>query len=274
MGWNNDLACLWTKMVGPSRPTVSELTVYSKYAHALMEKKKRRLKLLVLGSTPEFRDWGFEENMEVWVMDANLDYHNTINREIRHKCIIDSEHYKESVVCGFWQDMDFIDEFDIIIGDLAIGNIPPERLEEFISKVKTALTKDGMFLGKSFFVPDDYKKVDFKELMKDYYNGAPYNPYSFLAFHLTMHCLDENNMLNFKKQYDFLQELHKQGIVKKETLTYFENVGWDTAMKFGFHCPKQSDYKHLLEKYLFIETTEYGQDIYSPYFPLYIATKK
>lgn len=273
MGWNNELACLWTKMVGPSRPTVSELTVYLEYVHRLMEKKKRRLRMLVLGSTPEFRDWGFEENMEVWVMDANLDYHNTINREIRHKCIIENEEYKETVICGFWQDMDFIDMFDIIIGDLAIGNIPPHRLEDFLSRVKIALREDGLFLGKSFFVPRDYKGVDFEELMANYYNGAPYNPYSLLSFHLTMCCLDENNMLDFKKQYDFLQGLHEKGIVKKETLSYFENVGWDNAMKFKFYCPNVWEYEALVNKYFSIVAVEYGKDIYSPYFPLYIITK-
>ena len=87
-GWNNNLALVWTHMVGPSRPTVSELYVYTKYAHKLLEAKKRKLKLLVLGSTPEFRDWGFEENMIVTVMDCNPDYHEAIGREIRHKSII------------------------------------------------------------------------------------------------------------------------------------------------------------------------------------------
>ena len=64
-GWNGNLARVWTKMVGPSRPTISELAVYSKYAKLIQNNSNHKLKLLVLGSTPEFRDWGYENNFEI-----------------------------------------------------------------------------------------------------------------------------------------------------------------------------------------------------------------
>lgn len=69
-GWNGNLARVWTKMVGPSRPTISELSVYSKYARLIQKSSNHKLNLLVLGSTPEFRDWGYENNFEITVMDC------------------------------------------------------------------------------------------------------------------------------------------------------------------------------------------------------------
>lgn len=69
-GWNGQLARIWTKMVGPSRPTISELAVYTKWAKIIQNNTSKRLKLLVLGSTPEFRDWGYENNFEITVMDG------------------------------------------------------------------------------------------------------------------------------------------------------------------------------------------------------------
>lgn len=98
-GWNGQLARIWTKMVGPSRPTISELAVYTKWAKIVQNSTHRWLKLLVLGSTPEFRDWGYENNFEITVMDCNQDYHEEIFREIRHKCI------QEKFLCAKWQDL-------------------------------------------------------------------------------------------------------------------------------------------------------------------------
>lgn len=273
-GWNNNLALVWTHMVGPSRPTISELSVYTKYAHILMQAKKRRLKLLVLGSTPEFRDWGFEENMEVTVMDCNLDYHNAISREIRHKSILDGSQGAEKLLCEKWQNLHAKNEYDIIIGDLAIGNIPPNELEDFLHKVSVALTDDGLFLGKSFFVPKNYKTLHPRELIKRYYDGPPYHPYSALSFDLTIYSLDENYMLSFQRQYHELEMLFSEGLIKPETMSYFDNVGWNHDMKFEFYVPPVELYEGLLNKYMNIYCVEYGQDIYSPNFPLYITTKK
>lgn len=271
-GWNSNLALLWTRMVGPSRPTISEICIYTKYTHELQEKLNRRLDILILGSTPEFRDWAFEENMKVTVIDGNIDYHNEISRELRHKSIIDEQ--EERLVVKRWEDMDFDNEFDIIIGDLAIGNIQPNKLEQFIVNVQKGLRRGGLFLGKSFFVPKGYKTTTPEELVKNYYSqGSYYHPYSFLVFDLTMYCIDKNNMLDFKVMYDELIKLKKENLITDETMSHFEGIGWDTEMKFKFHVPKVEDYEDLINKYMNIKNVEYGIDVYSKNFPLYIAEK-
>ena len=45
-------------------------------------------------------------------------------------------------------------------------------------------------------------------------------------------------------------------------------------MKFEFYVPPVELYEELLNKYMKIYCIEYGQDIYSPNFPLHITTKK
>ena len=167
-----------------------------------------------------------------------------------------------------------MDSYDIIIGDLAIGNIAKDQLENFIKRVSIALRSHGLFLGKSFFVPKDYKKITPTELIAKYYEGPQYHPYSSLVFDLTMYCIDNDNMLDFQLQYQELVTLKRKGLINDETMHYFENVGWNTEMKFKFHVPECKYYEELLNKYLCIKTIEYGLDVYSKNFPLYIATKK
>lgn len=272
--WGKDLAICWTRMVGPSRPTISEIAIYTKYIRILQSNLNRRLKILILGSTPEFRDWAFEENMDVTVMDYSVEYHETISREIRHKCIVEQREGREKFICKNWIELDDTDEYDIIIGDLVIGNIPPKQLDKFLSKVSIALKKDGLFLGKSFFVPRNYKIITPEELIRQYYNGPPYHPYSALSFDLTMYSIDANNILSFKKQYNELEKLKHKGLIKDETMLYFENIGWDKEMKFQFYVPCVEEYEQLVKKYLKIFCVEYGNEIYSTKFPLYIITNK
>lgn len=267
-GWNGQLARIWTKMVGPSRPTISELAVYEKYAKILQEHSTERLKLLVLGSTPEFRDWGYENNFDITVMDCNPDYYEEVTREIRHKCI------KEKLIIKKWQELDCVNEYDIIIGDLAIGNIPPNDLENFIARVSRALTKNGIFLGKSFYNDKKYTPLSPHDLVEKYYNDRPWHPYSYFVYDLSIYCMDSNNLLSFPKQYSILENLYKDGILNGDTFEYFKDVGWDSDMKFLFHIPNLDEYEDLLKKYLNIFAVEYGNDVYSPHFPLHIVGRK
>lgn len=266
--WNKELAQIWTKMVGPSRPTISELAIYLKYIRIKQQESNRRLKMLVLGSTPEFRDLGYEENMEVTVIDSSQEYHNEINREIRHKCAIE----QENVVFIKWQDINYQEEFDIIIGDLVIGNIPPAELECFILKVNNALCKGGLFLGKSFYVDKKFTPITPQKMVENYYHGFPYHPYSYFAYNLTI-CVLKDNMLTFRDMYLILEELNNKGILLDETFEKFKNIGWDKEMKFKFHVPYKDDFENLILKYLKIENVEFANEVYSPFFPLYIIKK-
>ena len=105
--------------------------------------------------------------------------------------------------------MDFDNQFDIIIGDLVIGNIPPLELENFIKKVQKALVKDGLFLGKSFYQDKNYKVVSPEDMVKKYYEGHPYHPYSFFAYNLTIYALN-GDTLHFKDMYDILKKLNQE----------------------------------------------------------------
>lgn len=282
MSWNNTLALTWTKIVPPSRPSISELAIYTKYAHKLREHEKRRLRILILGSTPEFRDWAYEENMQVWIIDANENYHKTINREIRHKTILECDEFKETVIFDKWQNLNFQNFFDIVIGDLAVGNVAPEDLDDLLKRISNALTPNGLYLGKSFFIPKQNvlganSTLALEKICQQLYSNGEAtgcHPYSYLTFFLTMACVDDNNMLDFQKQFTLLCELNKRGFIKNETLKYFENVGWDNHMKFKFYVPTLEHYETLLKKHFTIAQIEYGLDIYSKYFPLHIATKK
>lgn len=196
-GWDKELAYIWTNNVAPSRPSCSEIYVYTKYLRKLQtENKTKRLSLLVLGSTPEFRDWGFEEILDVFVVDKSENYYNTISREIRHKNI------KETLYVTNWEDMHFEKTFDIIVGDLSLGNIEPSRFKDFIHNVNDALAEGGLFLGKSFLWREEEFAKTPKQIIDDYIRMSNLHPYTFINHQLALYCLDKKeHTIDFSKMY-------------------------------------------------------------------------
>lgn len=268
--WNKEFASLWTKTVGPSRPSVSELSIYTQVAHELQDKLKRKLDILILGSTTEFRDWAYEENFNITVIDANHEYYKEISKYLKHKDIMKIE---KVVVCK-WEDMDFENEYDIIIGDSSIGNIPKDKLEIFVKRVKKALRNYGLFLGKSYFIPNNYIKILPEGIARNYsLSKSCYNPFSYMIFDLVMYSLDSNNIIDFNVLYHELLKLRDSNLINDEILKKFDEIELESKTYFKYHVPKIEEYELLIKKYFNIKDIKYGLDIYSKKFPLYIIEK-
>lgn len=267
--WKKDLAEVWTNIVSPSRPSPSEICLYNKYLHIVRQRKRGRLKLLVLGSTPEFRDWGYDEDMDITVVDESEEYYRVISREIRHKNL------KENVLFCKWEEMFFEESFDIIIGDLAIGNVNPCLVDVFFDNIERALSDEGFFIGKSF-IWDEHEEVKTPtQIIQNYKTSTHIHPYTFINHQLGFYCLNKNDFsISFSKMFKEVEKLYKTGIIDEGLFSYFSNVGWDKEMKFNFYAPSQKLFIEIVNKKLQFECFEHTDDIYTNLFPIYIVTKK
>lgn len=272
--WDNELALKWTNMVWPSRPSISDLYILKNYADVLRKKYNRRLKILILGSTPEFRDFAFEENMMSVVVDKNPSYHHVINREIRHKDMLGNPEF-ERVVFESWEKTTLSERFDLIVGDLVVGNIDKKDLDSFLLKISSLLEDDGLFIQKSIYsIPRD-KQLSSEEIVELYYKKyLGFHPYSYLTHAISMNVVDEDNMMRFNKLYDELVRLFSLGILKKEEMDYFNSIGIDKEMGFLFHMIPIDEYEHMVEKYFNIHEIKYGIDIDSKFMPIHILSNK
>jgi len=269
--WNKELALLWTKNLPPCRPSWSEMAIYTKYLRIKQSQyPHRRVKLLILGSSAEFRDWGHQENMDVTIIDCCKEYHDTIEREMRHK------YREERLVIQLWQEMSFENEFDIIVGDLVVGNLYPEEIPPCLQRISNALKKDGFFMTKSFFRDENKPIKSYEGVILEYYrNGITYHPYPQLIYDIAMCCVDKKTgFLNFNYMYKETLKMYESGIMKKETFEKFQHLGWEKDMKFLFYIPTFHQWENWVAKYLEIHAKEYGIDLYSKSFPIYIITTK
>lgn len=268
-GWNRELATIWTNNVAPSRPSHSEMCVYTRYLRQLQKELNRQIKLLVLGSTPEFRDWGYDENLIVHVVDKSEEYYKTVSREIRHKNL------KETLHISFWEDMAFDEQFDIIIGDLSVGNVEPDRFDDFLANIEKALSPGGLFMGKSFIWAEDEPVKNPKQIVDEYNSSIKIHPYTFINHQLGLYCLDKVTFLvDFGKMYKELFDLHNNGYIGDELFSFFTDVGWNTEMKFKFFSPSQELFQRKVNEHLSFITFEHTSDMYTNVFPIYVAQKR
>lgn len=267
--WNEDYADVWDKILPPSKPSQSEIMIYTDIAHKLKNKLKRKIDILILGSTKEFREWAYEEKMNVTIVDFSKKYHDNISKLIDKNVI-----KKEKLIIEKWEDINFQEEFDIIIGDSVIGNIAKEKHDEFINKISSALRNNGIFMGKTYLAQTRTKSKRIEEIINEYKNEYyMYNPFSYLIYDLAM-ISTNNNVINFKKIYDTLLKLRKKEIITDKILDSFESIKKLGEKGFKFYVLTIKEYELLLEKYMKITNILYGKDIYSKKFPIYIVENK
>ena len=272
--WDDSLGLAWTNMVWPSRPSVSELCILKKYADILRSHYNRRLKILILGSTPEYRDFAFEENMIATVIDKNPSYHYTINREIRHKSLLDNADY-ETIIFDSWENIEFENEFDLIVGDLVIGNVIIDKLPDFLKRISDAMTKEGIFIQKSIYSIKREKSLSSEDIVREYYKKyRGYHAYSYLTHAISMNVVDDNHLMKFDKLYNEFKRLHSLGLLEDKEMQYIDSIGLKNDMGFTFYMIPIEEYERLVLKYFNIYAVEHGLDIDSKYMPTHILTNK
>lgn len=266
--WTNDIADLWKKVVPPSRPSINELAIYTEYLRDLQKTSGRKLDILVLGSTTEFRDWGYENNCNVSVIDYCKEYYHKISDGIKYKNCISNE----KVFFKKWQNMNFFEQFDIVIGDLATGNVPFIKLDTLFGKVSLALRKNGFFLGKSMCYNPKQKLENINDIINEYTkSNTNDHPYTHIFYQLAIHYINpETYVWDNQKMYEELLQMYNEKQLDKNIFDALSVVG---NMNVSFVIPPYTKLLDIGQQYFKLQDIRYGKDAYSKFFPLYIFQK-
>ena len=225
--WGKELAHIWQTMSCPSKPSHNELTCYSDLINTHIKKKQKDLKVLILGSTIEFRKWLHELKAKVYICDKSREYYDEINSlelsEIELSQIVN----KENLQINFWHEMDCSGDFknfDVVIGDLAIGNVEPKYLNIFIEKIAESLKPGGIFIGKSlFYYPDKpYCENNLFALCQTYEERSanenePAYPYFMYQLSLSARNHKNHGKISFKDIRGKIDKLHNDGKISDKT---------------------------------------------------------
>ena len=101
------------------------------------------------------------------------------------------------------------------------------------------------------------------------------HPYTFINHQLGLYCLDrENFSIDFGEMYQELESLYTSGYISKELFSYFQDVGWNTEMKFRFFAPSKHFFIQQVNNVLKFVEFVYTSDVFTNVFPIYIIKQK
>lgn len=264
--WDTAVAEIWSNYVPPGRPSCAELTLYTRHLRDLQKKLKRRIRLLVLGSTPEFRDWGFEEDMEVTVVDYSRSNYDMLSSFMRHP-------RKEEIFCEKnWTEMSFNGDFDLVVADYSVSVLKKEEVPIFLKNVANCLDKDGLFITKQY-IQYDSKYDSLEDLVKDYYKNFPgFNIFLFINDIINLKVNKETSYFIFEPAFNHLKKLYENGLLKEREFKKFSCLNL-TGRSFDIFVPTTDNWEKMVNQYLKINSIEHSEDFYSETCPIYILKR-
>lgn len=263
--WPIEQTKRWEMQLPPSRPSKSELAVWEKYIK--LTNKKRDPRILILGSTPEFRDLVHKYKIVPTIVDFSKESYKEMTKLCKRKG-------EEIFVLSDWRNIDLKEKFDLVMGDLAFTVL----LEDFVDflPVLESLLKDNGITLQRVFVKYPQDKDKYKDLEKIFINYRklknPLHIITALEYPLWLHFYDEKEYTREDKVIKALVKLFKSGkITKKELMEFCKRRKGDT---FKVYIPYKSFVDKQLKKYFNIVKIEYGQDWFRRYTPIYLLKKK
>ncbi len=292
--WTKERAQTWGKMQPPSRPSDSELEIYRKYFQIAKDKKigAGRPKALILGSTVEFRLLAAEEDFDVIVVDYSKEYYDEISKSLDSSYDIHRERHVECDWCSMESHLKG-EKFDIVIGDLSVGNVSPAQLPALAENVCHLLSPTGYWLGKSIYIFSN-EQITTAEMNRQLEEVAS-NPlihseniYPIIMYPLSIYAGREWPRrteggsvfrIDFDALYrcvkDFVDRSPDEEVKRKFSIYLDESTEFDKKMPENFYI---YSYLHFLNTIrdagLILEDTAYSKEPYKNDFPLPIIKQK
>jgi len=258
--WDNNIARAWKYIVPPARPALSELVIFDEY----LSKFDRGSRMLILGSTPEFRDLGYLHKFSTSVVDYNEQNFHILKEQMKHPS-------NEKLIVGDWREMDFKEEFDIVLGDLSLNYVPVEDRPVVFENIRKALARDGVSLQRMWTRKDGVYD-DFDKILKERFEQRAGMDYFYsLAMPLLMYFYNEEK--GYTQSQDILGGLKKakeENKINEELFEAFDKPWHD--YKIPHRLVLKEEFERAVEEY-FTVSVEYGKDHFSEYCPIYVLNK-
>jgi SAM-dependent methyltransferase len=263
--WDEKRAKAWHLFMPPARPSVAEVSIYNHFLKKEKNKKKK-IEILLLGSTPELRSIAHASGCSLTCVDFNATVFHILSNMVSHKGI-------ESFHCCNWLEINTARRFDIIFGDGSINMLPGTKHREFLIKVNELLKDDGIAVLRVHVILQPAFK-DPLEVFKWYRNTDKKEA----IFTATRNHLDML-WLNYKTLGIDFVEFHKKirEMYNKKLITHDEFNAYDKLLEYNkitlYFCNKEV-FEEYLKGLFDITVVMYGKDHSNYlYHPVYCLRK-
>ena len=163
LNWHKNHAKAWKIMPPPARPSKGEVSIFEKYLEDIYKKDKCKIKVLILGATPEFRDICNRNGFDVTCIDINKSIYESLT------LLQKSVNKKEKFINTNWLTFKIKQKFDVIIGDVPTAMFPTELYKQFFQNMYTHLVKNGKLIIRIPYQNPEYN-ISPKRVFENYRN--------------------------------------------------------------------------------------------------------
>lgn len=268
--WNKKLASVWAKFPSPARPSKGEVTIFKKYLEFQHFQKRRKMRVLILGSTPEFRDFCKADYIDVYCIDINRKVYESLASLVRHK------NKKEKFINENWLKFKTSFKFDVIMGDAVSSMLPVRKYRQFFKNMHRHLGKEALLVIRLIIQKKEFM-ISPKKAINDFrknYKKMDINIFTATHNQFFLYYLDKKrskfSMVNLLKK---LQQLYKKGLYTQEE--YDKLLFYYTTNSLTISVPKQEYIEKVLNEFFSVKAKEFSLDYLSSFCnPIYILEKK
>lgn len=293
-GWDQEVADFWQSVFPPACPSKSELDFYEKYFDEVKQHSYVQAEVLILGSTKKFIELASKKHYIITVVDSSEEYYKRVIESISSEKALKNCR----VVISDWANMDCHEslkdkKFDIIIGDMAIGNIKPSDLKKTIQSICNLLKDEGYWLGKNLFrfshersynsVVKSVNKLLLTDTGLTEEEVFSSTVYDIVMFSFTTENRNRNMITYHKMDFRRLSEVANEisdNLIKNSKIDpklFKVTYGKYKKLKrknIAFYIYHLKDFISLVKNYgIQLYDVGYGNDLYSENFPLLVFKK-
>jgi len=261
--WTLDMANKWKNYKPPIRPSKYDLEVFEDYIKEKL-KQNKDVKILILGSTPEFRDLASKHKLIPYVVDYNEMNNRALATLKKHKG-------KEILIKQDWRKLKLKEKFDLVFAEASLNMLKEKEVPLILKNVKRLLKKDGVFLAKTWTrIPKS--QLSLKKILETYrskYKHLSFKNAANQEFHSYFY---DRNKGSLKKQYFLYKELYEKGIITKKEFNSIEGLGYETN-PLVIWLPFKEHLTKLVRKYMKVIKIIYPRQIGTNRLPIYVLKR-
>lgn len=257
-------------MPPPARPSMGEVSIFEKYLQKYFQENGNKIKVLILGATPEFRDLCNRDGFDVTCIDINKPIYESLT------LLQKSVNGKEKFINANWLTFKSKQRFDVIIGDVPTAMFPTRFYKQFFQNMTDHLVKGGQLIIR---VPYQNPECNLppKAVFQNYrniYKKRGFDIYTATFTFLALHYLNKSKSgVSLSLIYDRIKDLYDQKVILKsefeESKKYYENL------TLWLYYPTEKFLNNIIKQCFTIEAKEFSLDYpLSTSHPIFILKPK
>jgi hypothetical protein len=269
LNWHMEHAKAWKIMPSPARPSSGEMKIFEKYLDNQSLNRRTNLNVLILGSTPEFRDYCHEKLFDVTCVDINEPIY--LAMILLQKTANPEEHF----INANWLTFDSQTKFDAIIGDAVTAMLPLDKYRQFFRNLSAHLAINGQLILRvpyqnlNCLISPEQMMQNYRKLKKQ----SRINIYTATYNYLAMNYLNkQNSKVSLAVLYTKIKELYEKKIILsgefKELKRFYENLTLELSY------PTEKYFNSTYKDYFRLNAKEFSLDYITSFSnPVYIFKK-